>query len=260
MIHDTIRHIHLTETISTNTYARNESSEEDILLVSTEHQTAGRGQRGNTWESEEGKNLLFSLSCCPGNLLAAQQFALCEYISLVLCEVLDRYTSDIHIKWPNDIYWRDKKICGILIEHDIEGPYIARTIIGIGLNVNQTHFTSNAPNPISLYQILGHQVNKDELLDTICAKTLSLTQELQAQSSRKDTDTLREILHKRYAAQLFRRNMPATYRDAHGIFVATLRDVELDGRLILEDQQGKLRKYLFKEVAYIIDPTSTVQP
>lgn len=254
-----IHRIHIEETTSTNTYAKKQSLNEDILLITAEHQTAGRGQRGNIWESEAHKNLTFSISFHPKDLSASQQFAICEYISVILCDVLRSYTPDIYIKWPNDIYWRNQKLCGILIEHDIEGPYIARTIIGVGLNVNQTHFVSDAPNPISLSQILGHEINREELLNAICAKTIFLTQHLQANSSDLATDTSREILHKRYTSLLFRRNMPATYKDIHGNFVATLRDVELDGHLILEDQQGKLRRYLFKEVAFIINPTNTIQ-
>ena len=138
-----IRRIHIEKTDSTNTLARslaNESRED--ILITTDFQTAGRGQRGNSWESEQGKNLLFSLIIHPQDIPASQQFILCQHISLALCEVLRNYTNNISIKWPNDIYWDNKKIAGILIEHDIEGGYLARTIIGIGLNVNQTNFSS----------------------------------------------------------------------------------------------------------------------
>ena len=245
MRHTDIRHIHLGETTSTNTHARQLEQGDELLLVTADHQTAGRGQRGNTWESAPGDNLLFTLALRPHALPASRQFLLCEYISVVLCHVLSRYVSDIHIKWPNDIYYRDHKLCGILIEHDLEGPHLSRTLIGIGLNVNQLAFVSDAPNPISLRQILGHRVERTELLNAIChafahPTTWALT-ELDAAT-----------LHARYTALLYRLGMPATYRDAQGTFTATLHHVEPDGRLILHDEQGTPRSYLFKEVAYII--------
>ena len=153
-MHPEIHRIHLSETDSTNHRAKSLllqqealGAQKEILLVTTDYQTAGRGQRGNSWEAERGKNLLFSLTVCPTHTPASQQFVLCELISVALCEVLSRYTDGIRIKWPNDIYHRDHKLSGILIEHDIEGTYIARTIIGIGLNVNQAYFASDAPTP-----------------------------------------------------------------------------------------------------------------
>ena len=241
-----IRHIHLPETDSTNKYARATLSEAPITLISTDYQTAGRGQRGNSWESQAGKNLLFTLSVSPVGIPASQQFALCELISIAICDILKSYTEDIHIKWPNDIYYRDRKLCGILIEHDIEGSHLSRTLIGVGLNVNQTHFTSDAPNPVSLCQILGHDIERESLLLAIAEHFSGLFQ--QYCSSTLDRSTM----HNHYTSLLYRRDIQASYEDAEGKFTATLRDVRLDGRLILEDQQGALRSYLFKEVAYII--------
>lgn len=244
-----IHHIHLAETDSTNTYAKQHNHHDGILLISAEHQTAGRGQRGNTWESEQGKNLLFSLAFHPYQILASQQFVLCELISVVLCEVLSRHTDNIRIKWPNDIYHRDHKLSGILIEHDIEGTYIARTIIGIGLNVNQEHFISDAPNPISLYLIVGHETDREALLTEICD---TFTTRYQEMLTAPDSTLWRNTLHQHYTTLLYRLGTPAPYRDVQGTFNAILRHVEPDGRLRLEDEQGTLRSYLFKEVEYII--------
>jgi BirA family biotin operon repressor/biotin-[acetyl-CoA-carboxylase] ligase len=243
-----IHRIHLAETDSTNTYARQLTHPDNIMLVSTDYQTAGRGQRSNSWEAERGKNLLFSLAFSPMHIPASQQFILCELISVVLCEVLSRYTDGIRIKWPNDIYHRDRKLSGILIEHDIEGTYIARTIIGIGLNVNQAHFTSDAPNPISLFQILGHEVEREGLLQAIIDHFM----ELYTQYTSPTPTLSRATLHECYTRLLYRRGIPAPYADAQDPFTATLCTVEPDGRLILKDQQGRLRSYLFKEVSYII--------
>lgn len=241
-----IHRIHLAETASTNSYAREFPLNSGVMLITTDYQTAGRGQRGNAWESAPEKNLLFSLAIKPNNISASQQFAICELISVALCDVLAKYCTDIRIKWPNDIYYRNHKLCGILIEHDLEGTQLSRTIIGVGLNVNQEQFVSDAPNPISLSQVIGHEVDREALLEAITARFFELYQ--QYASAILD----RTALHQRYISLLYRLNIPSTYRDSRSAFTATLRNVELDGRLILEDQQSTLRSYLFKEIAYII--------
>ena len=238
--------IHCTKTESTNKLARELSPDSPITLITADHQTAGRGQRGNSWESEAGKNLLFSLITHPCQIPASQQFVLCELISVAICDVLSRYTPDIRIKWPNDIYHQDHKLCGILIEHDLEGPFLSRTIIGVGLNVNQSQFAGDAPNPISLLQVLGHEIEREMLLEEITTHFM----ELYAQYSAHTLD--RATLHKRYTHRLYRLGTRGKYQDAQGPFAATLLDVALDGRLILKDLQGHQRDYLFKEVAYII--------
>ena len=243
-----LHRIHLPETESTNRDAHTLPIGCGDTLITTDHQSAGRGQRGTTWESETAKNLLFSLLLHPQSLPAAQQFILCELISVALCEVLTRYTPDIRIKWPNDIYHRDHKLCGILIEHDLEGQHLSRTIIGVGLNVNQRHFTGDAPNPISLHQVLGHEVDREVLLQEIVDHFMQLYT-----LATSPTPTLsRAALHERYTRHLYRHDVPAPYRDAQGPFTATLRTVALDGRLHLEDTQGHLRSYLFKEVEYVL--------
>lgn len=243
-----LHRIHLPETDSTNNVAKSLLLQggDSMSLVTTDYQTAGRGQRGNTWESERGKNLLFTLVLHPDSLPATQQFIICELISVALCEVLSCYTDGIRIKWPNDIYCHNHKLCGILIEHDIEGCRISRTIVGVGVNVNQTHFVSGAPNPISLYQILGHEVDREALLAAICEKVS--TSCLFAQGS--DMVECAKALHHRYTSLLYRRDILSTYSDACGVFTATLRTVESDGHLVLEDEQGELHRYLFKEVAF----------
>ena len=241
-----IRHIHLAETASTNSYARESSLNGGAMLITTDYQTAGRGQRGNRWESAPGANLLFSLAISPAHIPASQQFVLCELISVALCDVLGKYATNIRIKWPNDIYHKDKKLCGILIEHDLEGTHLSRTIIGVGLNVNQEQFVSDAPNPISLRQIIGHEVAREALLKAVTSRFMELYQQY------RSTSLDRAALHQRYTTLLYRRDLPATFCDAAGPFTATLRDVAPDGHLLLEDQQGTLRSYLFKEVTFII--------
>ena len=132
--------IHLEETDSTNKYLNelcNKQCVEELTTITADFQTSGRGQRGNSWESEAGQNLMFSFVLYPTFLKARRQFLLSQIISLAIKEELERYVSNISIKWPNDIYWKDKKICGMLIENDLTGVHISRSITGIGINVNQ---------------------------------------------------------------------------------------------------------------------------
>ena len=244
--HD-LHRIHLPQTESTNRYAQSLTTATPTLIT-TDYQTSGRGQRGNSWESEAGKNILFSLIIKPIDIPASRQFILCELISVAICDVLSRYVPDIRIKWPNDIYYRDQKLCGILIEHDLEGSRLSRTIIGVGINVNQAHFASDAPNPVSLRQILGHEVDREALLSSIAAHFF----ELYDNHISSDATHSQSTLHERYTHRLYRLNIPSTYKDAQGEFIASLRTVAPDGRLILEPLQGEQRSYLFKEVAYLI--------
>ena len=155
------------ETTSTNDYLAQlctESKAKEFYTVMADSQTHGKGQRGNTWEAESGKNLLFSIVLYPTALEAKKQFCLSMLAALACHEALGNYTEGFTIKWPNDIYWKDKKIGGILIENELEGKYIMQSIIGIGLNVNQEAFYSDAPNPVSLKQIIGAEIDIQELM------------------------------------------------------------------------------------------------
>ena len=152
--------IELESVPSTNTWAKEHAEElhhADIVL--THDQTAGRGQRGNSWEAEPGMNLTFSLCLEPSSILPSEQFLLSEAVALGVADAvaqalgLDTQQEEITVKWPNDIYAGNRKIAGILIEHSIRGNRIAKSIAGIGLNVNQRLFRSDAPNPVSMHQL-----------------------------------------------------------------------------------------------------------
>ena len=158
--------IYLEETNSTNRWLAENGGERD-MLVWTDFQTAGRGCGTNTWESERGKNLLFSVYYHPKNVPAVEQFILSMAHALALHETLSDYTDDIKIKWPNDIYWHDKKIAGTLIETSLGNSHVKTCIFGTGLNINQTVFHSDAPNPVSLSQILGHEVSREDVLQKV---------------------------------------------------------------------------------------------
>lgn len=133
-------------------------------LVIADFQTAGKGQVGNSWESEAGKNLMFSILLYPDFLPANRQFLISQIASLSVKETLEKYTDSVTVKWPNDIYWKDRKICGMLIENDLSGQHLYCSVVGIGLNINQEIFRSDAPNPVSLTQITGKTYDREDVL------------------------------------------------------------------------------------------------
>ena len=244
--------IHLNETDSTNRYLQQLCQEagnnkvEEFTTICADYQTAGKGQRGNSWEAAKGANLLFSFVCYPTFVPIRQQFVLSQLISLGIKETLDEYCSDISIKWPNDIYWKEKKICGILIENDLQGNSIGRCISGIGLNINQEVFLSDAPNPISLKQITGEYYQRETILEKVMQRIEQSYQKL------KEDSAYASELATRYAASLFRREGLHCYQDKDGLFNARLVRVETDGRFVLMDEANQERSYLFKEVQYVL--------
>ena len=236
--------IHIDETDSTNRWLRDYalSQPEGDYVVVSEYQTAGRGCGTNSWESERGKNLTFSLLIHPTEITADCQFRISEAVSLALCETLDGYVTDrqVSVKWPNDIYVDDCKICGMLIENRLRGRLMTDSIIGIGLNVNQREFFSDAPNPVSLVQLLGYEVALEPLLQAFLQKLEPMLQ--------MDPETL----GKAYRERLYRREGEHEYRDGKGLFRAKLLNVLDDGRLVLLDTEGTARIYAFKEVQFVI--------
>lgn len=241
------RIIYTEETTSTNTYIKDiiarEPETENLTLVYTGFQTAGRGQRGNTWESEKGKNLTFSILIKPEALPANEQFLISEISSLAVRDLLMRYCTDICIKWPNDVYWKDKKICGMLIENSIDSSGLSYSISGIGININQEVFLSNAPNPVSLKNITG--VTYD--LQAMISEFIEI---ISSWFSRLGND--KDGIHLEYLSSIYRKDVEAMFRDNDGEFKGTIIDVEPHGLLVISDREGNIRKYGFKEIAYII--------
>jgi len=248
---DKMKRIALDETISTNRYAKElpEDKSHELTLVTAEFQTAGRGAGTNTWESERSQNLLFSLIAYPQRLQANQMFALSEVTALAIRDALDTFlpldqcSISFSIKWPNDIYYADKKNVGMLIENDLRGKQVHRSIIGVGININQTHFLSDAPNPISLAQILDKEVNRNQVLESILLQFNHYYGMMEREQFSQ--------LHNLYMQHLYRRNALHTYADATGTFQAQIIDVEPTGHLVLECQNGEQRRYDFKEVRFV---------
>lgn len=238
------------ETTSTNDYLVQlckESKAKEFYTVMAESQTHGKGQRGNTWEAESGKNLLFSIVLYPTALEAKKQFCLSMLAALACHEAMGNYTEGFTIKWPNDIYWQNKKIGGILIENELEGKYITQSIIGIGLNVNQEVFHSDAPNPVSLKQIIGVEIDIQELMMKVVHGIIGGYRQLEA-----NFDVTQQAISTLYRKHLYRHKGLYPYRDAQGDFLAEYQEVEPDGHLILKDEQGTLRRYAFKEVSFVL--------
>lgn len=233
--------IRIGTTGSTNDFLRTYHGEEGRLMTVAvaECQTAGRGQGTNSWESEGGKNLLFSILTHPTAVPPPQQFVISMAVALAICRTLDTCADGFSIKWPNDIYWRHRKVCGILIENRLAGNCIRDCVIGIGLNVNQQVFRSDAPNPVSLFQITGHGHNRGLLLQHI----------LQAFAAMPLSDG--EAIRTAYMERLYRRQGLFWFKDSGGKFRAEVVTVEPDGHLVLRDEGGTLRPYAFKEVEHI---------
>ena len=238
---------HFDELDSTNDYLRSLNPIAPVTVVSADFQTKGRGQVGNVWHSDKGQNLLFSILLMPENLKATDAFVLSQAMALSIKKTLDEHLDDISVKWPNDIYWKDKKIGGILIENELEGKYIVQTIIGIGLNINQDVFHSDAPNPVSLKQILGVEVKLQEVLMKVVHGIIGGYRQLET-----NFDVTLQAISTLYRKHLYRREGLFPYRDAQGEFLAEYQHVELDGHLVLKDEQGTLRRYAFKEVNFIL--------
>ncbi len=243
----------LEQTDSTSRYLSSLCEEQHDQLgsfttVRAEFQSAGKGQRGNSWESEAGKNLTFSFVLYPESLPAKRQFVISQVVSLGIVQVLQSYQADgFSVKWPNDIYYLDKKICGILIEVYLQGMNLGRCVCGVGININQDYFLSDAPNPISLCQIVGREVDREELLQQVLSEIRKLYLQLLGGGEQVVIE-----LSDLYFQHLYRKEGYYRYKDAQGEFMAKLVKVGLDGRLFLEDKERLLRSYLFKEVHYII--------
>lgn len=226
-------------------------------VVYTDRQTAGRGQRGNSWESEPFKNVTMSILLRPENVAPNQQFWLSEISALAVERVLSKYIGNVSIKWPNDVYYKDFKICGMLIEHSLSGGKINYTIPGIGINVNQRVFLSDAPNPISLANVLGHEVPTSEILDGLVDEILTMCDQLPEKA---------EEIHREFLSKLYRRDGFHEYQStirstsADGLsvleegehFQARIVNVHPDGMLDLMTTEGYIHTFAFKEVAFIL--------
>lgn len=220
------------------------SSLPGFTVVVTEEQTAGRGQQGNSWEAERGKNILFSLLCHPDFVRASKQFLLSQCMALAIRNALAVHVEGVMVKWPNDIYVGDKKISGTLIECDLMGKSIANCIIGTGVNINQEVFVSDAPNPTSLKLLTGREYDKEEVLADIIRRFAELYDRL--------VQGEEEAIRKEYMQCLYRKEGMHEYEDVRGRFMAEIAGVEPTGHLLLKFEKGNTVRYEFKEVKFVL--------
>ena len=235
---------HIRETTSTNDEARDAQYRHGDV-VWAERQTAGRGQRGHAWTSPEGENLTFTLVLEPRFLPVGEQFLLSEAIALALVDTFAAFGIDTRIKWTNDSYAGDRKLVGMLIEHNCSGGTLGRTIAGIGINVNQTTFDPALPNPVSMAQAAGRTFDRREVLATFldrCAARYALLE-------RGERQTLQEA----YRSRMYRLGELHDYRRPDGTTVrAAIEGVRPAGQLILRHEDGGTHEYLFREIEFVI--------
>lgn len=235
---------------STNDYLR---LHPDVVTLRTDYQTAGRGQAGNGWESEPGKNLLFSTRLKDLGLDAGEQWLINILVSVALYKTLAHSsTHPLTIKWPNDLYYGDQKLAGVLIENTLLGNRIADSIIGIGLNLNQTEWHSDAPNPVSLKQITGMDYDPDEVMKTFLTTLTELVPEM-----RRLRSTYMQHLYRREGFYWWEEREVSTMPTMNGTrteqsFEAQIMDITPQGELVLQTRNQDIKTYHFKQIKYIL--------
>lgn len=232
---------------STNSYLKKIISNKDVsdsTIVTAKFQTKGKGQLGANWESEDSKNLIFSIYKKDLGIKVKDQFIISIIVSLALIKTLKKNNlPNLRIKWPNDIMSENKKICGILIENIVKEKHIKHAVIGIGLNVNQTIF-DNLPNASSIKKITGNTHNKDEILKEL-ANNINRSFEMIYSSSS-------EIIFKKYEELLYRINKPSTFKNLKGEnFTGFIKGVNKLGKLNVMLDDNKLESFDLKEISIL---------
>jgi len=216
------------------------------LVIAAEYQEQGRGQRGNTWESQERQNLTFSVLLRPTFLAVAEQFYLSKLTALAITDWLNTFVNKeiVRIKWPNDIYVGDKKICGILIENSLSKSNLESSVIGIGINLNQTVFSDELPNPTSLLLETGKRVDPETILPEVVGYIGARYQQLfEGNKAAIDND---------YFNAIYRKDLLSKYYSNGVEFEATIIGIKPTGELILKTSQDEIKTFAFKEVTFII--------
>lgn len=241
------QYMELEQVDSTNNYLLSQARElASGTVVFTHCQTAGRGQKGNRWLAQPGMNATFSYLHKPLGLPARKQFCISEAASLAVAQALCDFSGErITVKWPNDIYHGDRKLCGMLIESSLRGPHVEHSVIGIGINVNQREFDPYAPNPTSLSLLTGRTHEVEAVMWQVCERLSALLARLDNEGT--------QVLHNDYLSVLYRHDgQPHTFAAPDGTeFAATIVDVAPDGMLALR-RDDTISHYAFKEVQFVI--------
>lgn len=242
---------HLVETDSTNRYINDEASslwniagDADALVVVADMQTAGRGQKGNVWHSSAGENLLLSILVRPQFVAVKEQFCLSQVAALAVKATMKHFGIDVSLKWPNDIYVGNRKLCGMLLELQYSGLNIEQAIVGIGININQTSFAKMDKTPVSMQLLTGNSYDIKDVQEVLLHNFSKYYTSL-------FSHTLQSVVTE-YEQSLLGFGKSMNYRDAEGDFSATIIGIENDGHLLLQRCDGKISRYAFKEVELIL--------
>lgn len=229
---------------STNSYCMGmaNNGKPEGYAVAAFYQEQGRGQRGNSWESEDGKNLTFSLLLRPTFLRVEEQFLLSKVVALSICDWIKPHGETATIKWPNDIYVGDKKVAGILIENSFSSQVLDLSVVGIGLNLNQTNFSTDIPNPTSMMLLTNKQFRPEIVLSELVASIQARYYQLKHGQ--------KELLPEDYLKSLYKFQHYFNYSSSEGKFKAKIIGVQPTGKLILETDEGQQLSFGFKEVSF----------
>jgi len=243
------RHVTLLETVnSTNSFMNDLLSQQKIpegAVVMAKQQTEGRGQAGERWLSEPGKNLLLSFVFYPVFLSPQNLFSLSKAFSLGVCDGIKQITElKPKIKWPNDIYIGDKKAGGLLIENSIRNPQVNHTILGVGINVNQLNFSAELPNPVSLKMISGTDYSIETCFSVICNSIER--RYLQLKTGHEDQ------IHEDYLSVIYRLGEFHEFENDHERFKAKITAIAEDGRILMKRDTGVIERYDFKKVRFVV--------
>jgi BirA family biotin operon repressor/biotin-[acetyl-CoA-carboxylase] ligase len=236
---------------STNNYARQQIhaglAQHGATFFAYE-QRSGKGQRGKDWKSEKDINIIMSIVIKPGSLQLGQQFMLSACVAVAIHDFFRKYAgADAKIKWPNDLYWQDRKAGGVLIESGVGSRETGVSnwewsIVGIGININQSVFPSDLPNPVSLKQITGNDFNVIELAKELCRYIEKYFRKLSA-------GDLNGIYHC-YIDHLYKKNVAVKLKKGSRVFEAIIKSVSLSGKLIV--QHTIEEEFDFGDVEWVI--------
>lgn len=238
--------IRLLQADSTNNYANSQLIQNTLVdgtVFLAYEQSVGRGQLKNFWESEPGKNLTFSIVVFPAFLDIRRQFMLSKVFAYGIYTALSKYVAMLSIKWPNDIYAGDKKLGGILIENSIMHSSIKSSVIGVGINVNQTVFLSNAPNPVSLKTLTNQQLDCDRILTELLAMIDYYYSLLKAGED--------DLIDQKFISVLYRLNEKHWFRTGQEVFEGEIIGVNEIGQLLIRKLNGQILDFHFKEVEFL---------
>lgn len=238
--------IKLIEVDSTNTYATNLVSKTNPIngtVIRAEYQTKGRGQIGRYWNSAPNLNLLCSVILFPSSILVSDQFMISKVVSIAIAQLLEEYDiEDVKIKWPNDIYVKDRKIAGVLIQNQIQGKSIKNSIIGVGINVNQLIWNIDIPNPTSISKITQKKHDIDNVLNDLL-NNLSKYYYMLLYGKHEAIDEL-------YIRSLYLINSLHTFYQGDATFNGAILGVNTNGQLLIRKSDQSISSYSFREISF----------